>query len=133
MSSATGIYLTFHYCSMDEITELFLFTPEAKCEHTGEISDNHCNNHNACHNSCSFSGIPECCSDTVFYIAVDDDFVKADRTEIQVSVISFQALTGYDLAETFRNTLPSHLKEVYYPPGKAHGKQLACANRQLLL
>ncbi len=141
--SATGVYLTIHHCNSEDTTALFFFTPltEEPCEHhqKGCNSGNSCDkwsstcDGNHCDDGPPLSEIPPCCSDTVFYITVDDDFVRAESPETQVINFALNPSSGYDLAETTCNFHNIQIPCVTQPPGMLHGKLLAFSNRQLLL
>ncbi len=152
--SSTGIYLTIHYCSSEDITKLFFFTPltEEPCEH-------HANDHNesnCCSNRCDeptgsepaiFCGYPinnsencsihselaVCCSNTVFYIVVEDDFVKTDQLAIYTSYVLLQSVFVISLIETILNN--NYFTSLNFNPSspKLHGKELVFFYRTLLL
>jgi hypothetical protein len=143
MISATGVYLTIHHCNSEDTTALFMFAPltEEPCEHhkNGCTSENSCDNWmntcdgNHCGDGLPASGMPACCSDTVFFITVDDDFVRAESPEKLVINFALHPGSGCDLAATANNTHIIHIPCITQPPGNLHGKLLVFSNRQLLL
>ena len=152
--SSTGIYLTIHYCSSEDITGLFLFTPltgepcdhharrhdETGCcanpagNHSGYETDKCCDNTLEAKFKCSVPDeMPECCSNTVLYIAVEDDFVKTDQPAIQISYNILQSASRLDIMEAAGNSdyfLPA---EYIDPPPLLSGRKLTFFNRILLL
>ena len=152
--SSTGIYLTIHYCSSEDITGLFLFTPL-----TGEPCDHHAHGHDetvccgnpagnlrgpetddCCDNTmydafkCSMPDeMPECCSNTVLYIAVEDDFVKTYQPAIQISYNILQSASGLNIMEAAVNSYDLSLAEYIDPPPGLSGRKLTFFNRILLL
>ena len=151
--SSTGVYLTIHNCSSENITELFFFTPltEEPCEHhahsdkqnsCGNENDNHsCSGNGICcdnlpndDGSCSgAAGMPECCSNTVLYIAVEDDFTKSDQSTINISYSLLQFVFAIDTINAEINNNKSPLIIYIEPPPDLYGKGLALFNRILLL
>ncbi len=152
--SSTGIYLTIHYCSSEDITGLFLFTPL-----TGEPCDHHAhrydetgcfgnpeNNHrdpepeSCCFNTmddrfkCSMPDeMPECCSNTVLYISVEDDFVKTDHPTLQLNHNIPLSAFGLAIIDKAGNTDNLYPGEYVDPPPIMYGRELAFFNRILLL
>ena len=141
--SATGVYLTIHHCNSEDTTALFLFAPltEEPCEHhkNGCTDENPCDkwmktcDGNHCDEGLPLSQKPLCCSDTVFFITVDDDFVRAESPETQVINFALHPASGCDLTATTDNSHNIPIPSITQPPGKLHGKLLAFSNRQLLL
>ena len=152
--SSTGIYLTIHYCSSEDITGLFFFAPL-----TGEPCDHHAHMHDetsccgnpagnnpgsetdkCCVNAkrdtfkCSVPDeMPECCSNTVLYIAVEDNFVKTDQPAIQISYNLLQSASGLDIMKAAGNSDDLSPAEYIDPPPLLSGRKLTFFNRILLL
>ena len=153
--------MTIHYCDQEDLTDVFFFVPltEEPCDHhqnnhsgcypstTGnpdlQIQDNncdnaHCENHNADDpyrsDSPEASGYPDCCSDTVLFLAIEEDYVKAESSEIDIQIILplFVSENNQPEEAASNNTLPAtSIKK--HPPGLQYGKHLVYLNRQLLL
>ncbi len=150
--SSSGVYLTVHYCSLKETTDLFFFKPltEEPCEHHAhDLNEPGCCNrdYNAklaepfCSsgstrdrdNCAAPSETPECCSNTVFYIAVEDHFVKTDHPAIEADGLIIHADISGQVAyktATCNQAGPNSYKD---PPSKPPGRQLALLNRVLIL
>ena len=158
MISSTGIYLTIHYCSAEDITGLFLFTTldEDPCGHhaeepglakngggelgTGETRggatcDGHCCGDHEDHSDfCPPpQEMPGCCSNTILYVAVEDDFVKSDQPDIQITIFEALPFTGQDLIYRDPSSGIDLTGFNTQPPCPLHGKELAVLNRALLL
>ncbi len=143
--SSTGIYLTIHYCSSEDITGLFLFTPltEEPCEHHQQEHNktNCCANTSGNHNGsetdkCSdhiLDDIAECCSNTVLYIAVEDDFVKTDHPALQLNCNLLFSAFGFDITGKAGNSDHFSLAEYIDRPPLMHGRELTLFTRILLL
>ena len=153
MISSTGVYLTIHNCSSENITELFFFTlvTEEPCEHHARSDkqnscvndkDNHlcpgngisCDNPPNDDGSCSGSSeMPECCSNTVLYIAVEDNFTKSDQSTISISYSLLHFVFAIDTVNAEANNNKSPLITYIETPPDLYGKDLALFNRILLL
>ncbi len=150
--SSAGVYLTVHYCSQEETTDLFFFKPltEEPCEHhahdlnepgcsssgvNGKLSEpscSSCNDHDQ--ESCAVSSeTPECCSNTVFYIAVEDHFVKTDHPAIEAGSLIVHADIFRQVADKTAACNQAGPKSYTDPPTKLPGRQLALLNRVLIL
>ncbi len=154
MISSTGIYLTIHYCSSEDIAGLFLFTPLTgePCEHhiqghnemiccnnpagnhPGSETDNCCDHTMDGTNMCSLPDeMPECCSNTVLYISVEDDFVKTDHPALHLNYNIPLSAFGLDIIDKAGNTGNLYLAEYVDPPPIMYGRELTFFNRILLL
>ena len=153
MISSTGVYLTIHYCSSEDITGLFFFTQltEEPCEHHLHVNDENscCSNtgenktgeksgiFSACalhdDSNCSiYDETPDCCSNTLLYISIEDDFVKTDHPAPQINYNLLQAVFGPDITEAAGNN-DYFLITNKEPPPNLFGKELAFFNCMLLL
>ena len=149
--SATGIYLTIHYCSSDNFTTLFFFSPledepcdhhrhdPEKCEESADSNSKPgnipcCNipASNTC--QCPETGqMAACCSNTIIYIVVEDYFVRSDQPDIQVTYNLLKPVYETDLllsSVSAQKEFPFVQKKS--PPG-LHGKDLIYFKRTLLL
>jgi hypothetical protein len=136
--SATGVYLTIHYCTSEDSASLFLFMlpAEVPCEH----NDNSCTAENshaeACddHQGCGHPSpeFPPCCSDALFYIAVDDDYFRAESPVTPVFNFILLPEASFDPLETAHITDVTNY-DISQPPGSFSGKELVFFNRQLIL
>ena len=147
MLSATGLYFTIHQCKLENFTLFFLFTPSSGyCEHEISCQTAHtCNDVNAfssqCHSaqandpvaSCPSLNIPGCCSDPVLHIDIDEDFVRTEKSDINICNIQLQQTFGFELMSALSNPMDHFLYSSLHPPGKTNGRQLSLLNRQLLL
>jgi hypothetical protein len=139
--SATGVYLTVHYCNSEDTAALFLFTllTEEPCEHHKNTCETECSHDNDSQTSddnqcCDHSPTksPPCCSDAVFYIAVDDDFIRAYSPETPLFNFIVLPESRFDPVET-ASISDADSYEISWPPGTLSGKELAFYNRQLIL
>jgi hypothetical protein len=142
--SATGIYFTVHHCTSENFTLLFLFSPvDGYCDHqntghrgsssSGDACDTGCEQDANGHDSCTAPVAHGCCSDTVLYVDVDDDFVKTEQPGgIQASNVILQPAFGFDIVNALSTDEIFHPCGNSLPPGR-HGKLLVLCNRQLLL
>jgi hypothetical protein len=136
--SATGVYLTIHYCTSEDTASLFLFTlpAEVPCDHhnnscTAENSHQQaCNDHQCCDHSSAET--PACCSDAVLYIAVDDDYFRAESPGTPLFSFILLPESRFEPLET--TIVPDvNSREISQPPGSFSGKDLVFFNRQLIL
>ncbi len=152
MISSTGLYLTVHNCSSENIRELFFFNllTEEPCEHhagsdnensCGHPEDNHlCPENNAlCINplndsdSCSGTpDMPECCSNTVLFISVEDNFIKSDPSLISLTWM-LQLVFAIDPVNLHSNNNDVPLITYTDPPTVLYDRGLILLNRTLLL
>ncbi len=143
MISATGVYFTIHHCTSENFTLLFLFSPvDGYCDHQQTGHQANSSSRDSCDTGCEQDAnsrgccpVPldhGCCSDTVLYIDVDDDFVKNEPPDIQAGHTSLQPVFGFNLVNALSTDENLHPCRSSLPPGR-HGKLLALYNRQLLL
>ncbi len=152
--------MTIHYCSQEDITGVFFFVPlsEEPCEHHHKDhsgchpspynKQDHYPGNNCGHALCTSQNeddpedpgplnatdYPECCSDTVLFITLEEDYVKAEPFEIDLPGTLVLFVSYKNLPEEAVNTntlLASSIKK--HPPGQLYGKHLVYLNRQLLL
>ncbi len=154
MISSSGVYLTVHYCSNEDITGLFFFTTltEEPCDHHSNISDQSSFNGNGAENQygdgsamcCNYSDhyngscnmtaeFPECCSNTFLYIAFEDDFVKSDYLSDKVKCNLLQFVVLPDITVAAVNKDDFSFNKIKAPPNNLYGKDLAFFNCILLL
>ncbi len=151
--SSSGVYLTLHYCSQEETTDLFFFRPL-----TGEPCEHHAHesNENMCCTSgggneltpgtVCHSGYPhdhgncaetpetaECCSNTVLFIAVEDHFVKTDHPSVEAGKLI--AHPGILTQMAYKTAVCNKFgpKSNTDPPPKLPARELTLLNRVLIL
>ncbi len=145
--SSSGIYLTIHHCTEENVTELFLFKPpsEEPCEHHKSdpaLNTNSCSpeRDNTCHipdravSDCWHTGnMPWCCSNTLIYIAIEDTYIKADQPENSPLYNISDHLVPEDFH--FRNRYIRVSNQTIHDKAPPHqsGKEIAFLNRALLL
>lgn len=143
LASSAGVYLTIHYCSHEDVTDIFLFRllTEEPCEHhardnngTGCCESGHSNDPLASGNCHAPEGMmAECCSNKVVYISVEDHIVKNDKHLSGISPVIFQIVFGNEIISG--SDEPDQLTHQTQPepPPSFYGRELALFNRTLLL
>lgn len=138
LALSTGVYVTIHHCSAEDFTGLYLFsaleddpcTHHTADHHAGSYCENHDNHTGTCSMSCK---MPDCCSNTILYLAVDDDYVKSDQQAAQANITSMLSDSGMDLINKDQHS--QHIKTILFtdPPPALSGKELNLFIGTLLL
>ena len=138
LALSSGVYMTVHHCTAEDFTGLYLFSAltDDPCTHHEEEHDKNscCENNDDHAATCSVScEMPDCCSNTILLLAVDDDYVKSDQQAAQVNISVIIADSGLDLIKKSQDT--RHIKPglLTWPPPALSGKELSLINRTLLL